>query len=531
MQAIKLASRDAADALRFSLIDRSRDRDEAFASATRERRRKATPKLTVTGPFASKHRALPDRGKPMNRKQRRAARTQGGGPATRPPAGPSQAAMHAELFNQAVMHHHAGALGDAERCYRQLLAVLPSNAEAHGRLGAVLMRQGKMADAISHIEHALSLRPDMFEAYGNLCQAYMWSGQRDRAIEAACRALELRETPQSKAMFAQCVGFTRFAADNGRYRKFVLRALVEGWVRPRELAGVSISLIKLNGAVKDAIARADAAWPTRPPPDEPFGGADTTALAQDELLCRLLECDPITDVGLERLLTGVRYALLRAASADVMPEDALLGFYCALARQCFINEYVFATTDDEAEEAHRLRTALEQKLSSGEPYPPSGRPPSAHIARSTFWQNAQALLDRTAPPSIAALLAQQVAEPAEEKRLAAAIPALTEISGEVSSAVRQQYEENPYPRWTKLGPAAQSAALFALPEQQSGDALIAGCGTGLSTVEFARHARNTRILAVDLSVSSLELRQTHGGPGRPCQCRIRAGRHHETWRV
>ena len=141
---------------------------------------------------------------------------------------------------------------------------LPSNAEAHGRLGAVLMRQGKMADAISHIEHALSLRPDMFEAYGNLCQAYMWSGQRDRAIEAACRALELRETPQSKAMFAQCVGFARFAADNGRYRKFVLRALVEGWVRPRELAGVSISLIKLNGAVKDAIARADAAWPHAP---------------------------------------------------------------------------------------------------------------------------------------------------------------------------------------------------------------------------------------------------------------------------
>ena len=92
----------------------------------------------------------------------------------------------------------------------------------------------------------------------------MWSGQRDRAIEAACRVLELRETPQSKAMFAQCVSFMRFAADNGRYRKFVLRALVEGWVRPRELAGVSISLIKLNGAVKDAIARAGAAWPTRP---------------------------------------------------------------------------------------------------------------------------------------------------------------------------------------------------------------------------------------------------------------------------
>jgi SAM-dependent methyltransferase len=410
--------------------------------------------------------------------------------------------MHAELFNRALRHHHAGALGEAERCYRQLLAVVPLHAEAHGRLGAVLMRQGKMAEAVSHIEHALSLRPDMFEAYGNLCQAYMWTGQRDRAIEAACRALELRETPQTKAMFAQCVSFARFAADNGRYRKFVLRALVEGWVRPRELAGVSISLIKLNGVVKDAIARANAAWPRRVPPGELFAGADAAALAQDELLCRLLECDPVTDIGLERLLTDIRYATLKAAN-DENASDLLLGFYCSVARQCFINEYVFSITDAESEEACHLRAALEGKLGAGAPYPPLWPiAVGAYFPLHTL-KNAQALLNRSASSSSAALLAQQVAEPEEEKRIAAAMPALTEIDGEVSRAVRQQYEENPYPRWTKLGPPAQPAILFSLPEQQLGDALIAGCGTGLSTVEFARHAPRARILAVDLSLSSL----------------------------
>ena len=441
----------------------------------------------------------------MNRKQRRAARVQGGGQAARISAGasPAGAAMHAELFNQAVMHHSTGALGDAERCYRQLLAALPSHAEAHGRLGAVLMRQGKMAEAIFHIEHALSLRPDMFEAYGNLCQAYMWTGQRDRAIEAACRALELRETPQSKAMFAQCVSSARFATDNGRYRKFVLRALIEGWVRPRELAGVSISLVKLNGAVKEAIGRADTAWPKRLPPHELFGSAGIAALARDELLCRLLESDPIADMSLERLLTDVRYAMLKAAT-DESSSEPLLDFYCSIARQCFLNEYVFATTDDEAEEARRLRTALEQKLSAGLPYPQLWPVAVGAYYPLHTLQNAKTLLDRAAPPSIAALLTQQVAEPAEEKHIAADMPALTEISGEVSCAVRRQYEENPYPRWTRLGPPAQPAALFALPaQQQNGDALIAGCGTGLSTVEFARHARAARILAVDLSLASL----------------------------
>ena len=73
----------------------------------------------------------------------------------------------------------------------------------------------------------------------------------------------------------------------------------------------------------------------------------------------------------------------------------------------------------------------------------------------------------------------------------------------MSRAVREQYEENPYPRWTKLGPSAQPVILFSLSAQQLGEALIAGCGTGLSTVEFARHARSARILAVDLSLASL----------------------------
>jgi SAM-dependent methyltransferase len=438
----------------------------------------------------------------MNRKQRRAAKTQGGGPATPLPVGPSPAATQAQLFNRAVQYHHAGAIGEAVRCYRHLLTVSPSHAEAHGRLGAVLMRQGNITEAVFHIEQALSLRPDMFEAYGNLCQAYMWTGQRDRAIEAACRALELRETPQSRAMFAQCVGLARFGADDGRYRKFVLRALVEGWVRPRELAGVSISLIKLDGAVKSAIAQADAAWPRRLLPEELFGGAGMAALAQNELLCRLLECDPITDMGLERVLTDVRYAMVRGA-ADDRTSDPLLGFYCSVARQCFINEYVFATTDDEIEEAQHLRTALEERLGNGSPYPalwPIAI--GAYFPLHTL-KNAQALLERPASPSIAALLAQQVTEPGEEKRIAETVPALTEIEGAVSQAVRQQYEENPYPRWTTLGPPAQPVILFSLPTQQLGDALIAGCGTGLSTVEFARHAQSARILAVDLSLASL----------------------------
>jgi hypothetical protein len=53
------------------------------------------------------------------------------------------------------------------------------------------------------------------------------------------------------------------------------------------------------------------------------------------------------------------------------------------------------------------------------------------------------LLDRSWPAATNAILTQQLREPAEEKRLAAALPELTSLSASVSRAVAAQYEENP----------------------------------------------------------------------------------------
>jgi len=437
----------------------------------------------------------------MNRKERRAARRSGRDLPVRSAADRKDAA--GELFSTAVAYHQAGMLADAERFYRQILAIAPGRFDVHSRLGAVIMGQGKIKEAIPHLERALALKPDLFEAHGNLAQAYTWTGQRDRAIEAAARALELRETPHSKAMFAQCVVFARFTADSPRFRRLLLRALSEAWIRPRDLSFACISLIKLNGAINDCIGRADAAWPALLPPAAAFSAAELSAMARDELLCRLLECEPVTDIGLERLLTNVRRAMLTASSAADVPDDTVLGFYAAVARQCFINEYVFATTATEAAEAQRLRTSLEQALAAGGEYPALWP-----IAVGAYFPlhavaNAERLLDRSWPQSVDALLVQQIKEPAEERRIAPTIPGLTSIDDDVSRAVREQYEENPYPRWTKAGPPAQTPIAVQGRPGQVIDILVAGCGTGLSTIELARDARDARILAIDLSVASL----------------------------
>ncbi len=441
----------------------------------------------------------------MNRKQKRALGRSGAKPARRLAAGPAAGGRFSDLLGAAAALHRAGALAEAERQYRHIVTLFPGSAETHSRLGAVLMAQGNTGQAIGHIERALALKPDLFEAYGNLAQAYMAEGQMEPAVHVLARALEIRDMPQGRALFAHWIKTIRFRGSvDARVRRLVLRALVESWAQPRELTAACVSLLKCGGIVNDCIRRADAAWPARLPATELFGASGPAALSADGLLCRLLECDPITDVAIERFLTNVRSAMLTIANGeDRVVDERELEFYSAVARQCFINEYVYAPAESEEVRARELQSALAQRIKTGEPVPALW--PIAVGAYFPLFAlpNAERLCDRPWPQCVAAVIVQQINEPAEERGIAAAIPALTTIEDEVSRAVRMQYEESPYPRWIKAGPPAQPSVLQNVASEQVPDVLVAGCGTGLSTIEFARQMRNARILAIDLSLASL----------------------------
>ena len=368
-------------------------------------------------------------------------------------------------------------------------------------LGAALMAQSKASEAIHHFQNVIALKPNLPSAYEDLAKACLAAGHLKLAIGAASRALALRETAQTKILFAQCAREARFTADDGRIRKLMVRALSETWDRPRELAAACISLIKLDPVVNGFIARASASWPARLPAAELLDLS--IALSRDQLLCCLLENTPITDVGLERLLTNVRLAMLTTSTVDNRCDERLLGFYCAVARQCFINQYVFSMTEVEADQAQHSQASLQRVLATGDPCPDLWPAIVAAYFPLHTLSKAEALLDRSWPACVSALLVQQVKEPAEESRIASSIPVLTSIESEVSRAVRQQYEESPYPRWVKAGPPGQPIVLNDRSHEQAFDALFAGCGTGLSTVEFARQTPRARVLAIDLSIASL----------------------------
>jgi tetratricopeptide (TPR) repeat protein/SAM-dependent methyltransferase len=418
------------------------------------------------------------------------------------------------LLNLGHALRGTGRQADAVARYEQALAIKPGFPEALSNLGAALNEQGKMVEAIAPIERATNLDPDSAEAHNDLALALIGAGAPERALAVALSLLQRKETAAARFLFAECLaGLTNVQAAAG-VRDLVLRALAEAWARPTVLANSAIGLIKLNPTV-GRLAAAPAACETGLA-ERDF--AALSDLAGEPLLLCLLRAVPICDAALERVLTACRSVLLREAARD--PASGAfagpgLAFLAALAQQCFINEYVFVCTDEELALVRRLSAELSVLPEKRAAVAVSRLAALAAYAPLHSLPGAERLLGDEWPEPVRALLTQQIAEPLEELRWRAEIPRLTAIGEGVSSLVRQQYEENPYPRWVKADPIVPRRSIdhyirgrlpgarFVPLEKPDPDILIAGCGTGMHPIQVARLFPRGRVLAVDLSLASL----------------------------
>jgi tetratricopeptide (TPR) repeat protein/SAM-dependent methyltransferase len=462
---------------------------------------------------------------------------------------PDHSGAHCNLGNVLAKQ---GRLDDAVMRYRRALALEPDFAEAHNGLGAALSARGEAKVAMACFERALALKPDFADAHYNLGNALQASGRWDEAraacrralvhkpdllkaigtlvalllaedniaeaLDLARRALAANETPETKSLFALCLRSPRLHPGMDDLRDPLVRALTEPWARPSDLAAACARLLARDTVIRDAMERAAKARPSLLPAGALVEFSGLAAFAEDRLLRALLESTPICEVALERFATGLRFTLLAAAGvvADSAVAEPVLSLCCALARQCFINNYVFAQSDAEIEQALALRDTLVAALASAADIPALSLVAVAAYVPLHTLPGAESLLDRPWPGAVTALLAQQVRAPLEERRLRASIPALTAIEDGVSVQVRGQYEDAPYPQWVKTvatgKPETPDAFMrnkfphspfVALGNHDGVDILVAGCGTGQHPIETTQRFKATRVLAVDLSLTSL----------------------------
>src|SRR5439155_10617218 len=307
---------------------------------------------------------------------------------------------------------------------------------------------------------------------------------------------------------------------NNRFvRQYLIRALSDPWCRTGQLVPASLVLIKSNREAGQCIERAVASWPTALSKEDLFGTEGLAALATDDLLSAVLENTPAAGLEFEHFLALARRALLLDVLASQSPDKAdslLLRFCCAIARQCYINEYVYNCTTEEYDGVTWLRDAISKRITEAKPVPGVWVASFACYSPLSLLSDCQRLAGVMTESPLAGLFLQQVSQPIQEDNYRAALRRLTPIDDEISRSVCRQYEENPYPKWVRI-PSTNGAVPFgAFLASELGlepprfarqgdkiDVLIAGCGTGQQSIQTAQKFPAARILAVDLSTASL----------------------------
>jgi 2-polyprenyl-3-methyl-5-hydroxy-6-metoxy-1,4-benzoquinol methylase len=379
-----------------------------------------------------------------------------------------------DLFAEATAHYRNGALAPAQSLCRAILARDPRHVGSLVLSGDIAQQQGRNNQAVKLLEQALAIDPTHVNAHDSIAMAYQALGQRNKAIRHYTLAVALG-------------------------------------LRTPEL------LVRQSAAVLPCLNRLAKAGSRQLRLAELFGGEDVGAIAEDALVLAVLQSKAVLDLELERFLTAARRALLQRVgeSEPYAAGPDALRFFCALAQQCFFNEYVFAFDDEERTQSQSIHDRIAEALKAGAEIAPLDLVVAAAYRPLHTLQLARLLLNREWPDDIARLLAQQVREPLEEISDQPDIPTLTPVDDALSLQVQDQYEENPYPRWSVEPPVVPTTLETFLrdrigvtslqgPINANGiDILIAGCGTGSHPIDSARRFSNVRVLALDLSRASL----------------------------
>ena len=106
---------------------------------------------------------------------------------------PLSSAPSAEaLYQQGLAAERKNDLPAARAAYEDAVRQNPKLAAAHDRLGFVLGRLGRTADALAAFERAVQLQPDLFDAQYHLGATRWWTSDLDGALTALETAVRLR---------------------------------------------------------------------------------------------------------------------------------------------------------------------------------------------------------------------------------------------------------------------------------------------------------------------------------------------------
>lgn len=415
----------------------------------------------------------------------------------------------AEAYNNlGIVLHEVLKFVEAEKNFRKAIALKPNFTEAKNNLGNLLKDLGNSIEAEKYFRDAIASNQGFAEAYNNLAILLKEKNQIEEAITMYCEAIKLKPNfIESYNNLGNALEGVFFKNQNKNLQKIIRDILKQKtFVRPQNILSAVISLLKLEKVLIYAFEKQSKGQLSK------YIEKTINDLTKLPLLLDVMSICPIADIDLELLLTDIRSNLLLSI-LNLNKSNNLLKFQSALALQCFTNEYIYNFRDYDFKLVNQLEEKIFKILYSGQQ-------PQPHLilCLASFyplhkykWIN---LLEVNS--HIKNVYERQVTEVNEQISLRNKIKILTDVKNDVSLKVKNQYENNPYPRWVNIDLPYKASTISKvifdfklnlfndhIKNNDSPKILIAGCGTGQHSIETAKRFKNSNVLAIDLSLSSL----------------------------
>ena len=383
------------------------------------------------------------------------------------------------IFYLASLSAQKKNLNKSKELFEKAIQIQPNFAPAHNNLGGILIQLGDYHGALMTYQKAITIDSNLINAKNNLA-VLLRSNHFRRNIHVEGKSANLKE------LFLLL--FRRNDINHGEiFRNAKLILFSE-----KKYAALN-KIINLSSPLLEK--------------------SIIQSLLKEELFLLMLQKSLLADLFLEKILTKLRSEILFIlidSKKNILNEN--LKFIISLSEQCFFNEYIFFQTKKEINYINTLTQKIEksQKISETEV-----AILGCYIPLYSF-KNIKKKLSNYKSDNILFndLITMQIKEPMKEKELKNLIKPLSKISDNVSKKVRDQYEENPYPRWrytydklpshflNRLGNQIKPNKIKIQNKFDNPSVLVAGCGTGHHTC-IAKDYSNSNVLGIDLSLSSL----------------------------
>ena len=398
--------------------------------------------------------------------------------------------------------------------FEKIIEIDPHFSEAYYNLGVVYKNFRKIDNAIKNYEKCIKIDPNNHQAYNNLGNIYKDKEKNGLAIEKYLQCLKLNPDYEIALQnFGVCLQNFKFSKQSISVEKNILNLLdKDNILRPVDIIDTLISYLYLDETFN--IFFTDIENIKKYSLDNII-----SKFLDNKILMKLLKITPITDTNIENSLIFLRYFILLKLKTIKNKNSAII-LLEAIASQCFINEYIYYISKEEEKLINLIENKIKNQLSKS-----NGNDFLLEILCLASYKPlhkynwSDKILNIK---EIEYTITQQIKNYIKEAEIGIKLLS-KEIKNSISIAVKNQYENNPYPRWEKI-------ALNRNPYKPINffnnlnlnineninhwkdiNVLVAGCGTGQHAITTAKKFERSFVTAIDLSSKSLSYAKRKAG--------------------